>query len=366
MKKSLTAILREIVFPKETPQDKKEVDMLNVVVLRRISFLCALLELVAFIVAVSGVAKVENKSVSVYSTAIGTILCIAMNAFLRYMDHKKYYNHYIVVTLCNSFSILFILWSMSVSGYKYTIGAQIITFYAVVVALISFIVMMPHIGISIVAAAFIGFYIFMYSVDKAQNVQTFNYFAFMLICCGAVVAKHGITIAEIRGKQHAEELSDAYAKIMRYDPLSHVKNRNALTDDICEYYGRKITVIIFDLDNFKAINDTYGHIAGDKVIAAYGKAFTDVFGEEYVYRFGGDEFLVVREITQDEFARERTALRETVNKMTIDGIDERADYSYGYAVGTINSGADFEELTTRADNMLYEQKKEKHNPRRSG
>ncbi|MBQ9531816.1 MAG: diguanylate cyclase [Eubacterium sp.] len=41
-------------------------------------------------------------------------------------------------------------------------------------------------------------------------------------------------------------------------------------------------------------------MAGDKVIAAFAKVFSEVFGEEYVYRFGGDEFLVVREATTEE------------------------------------------------------------------
>ncbi len=148
---------------------------------------------------------------------------------------------------------------------------------------------------------------------------------------------------------------------MRHDPLSKVKNRAALNEDLPGYFNEKIIVLIFDLDKFKTINDTYGHIAGDKVISDYAKAFCDVFGKEYVYRFGGDEFLVIRkEITEEDFKSEQKALREAVNNMNIEGIEESTDYSFGYSFGIVESGNEFEELVISADKMLYQQKNKKH------
>ena len=352
------------VFPKATEKDKREIDKLNVIVLRRFSFLCAILELVAFILAASGVSAVSSMKVSLTSTGFATVLCIVMNVVLRIMDKKDYYNHIVVVTICNSFSCLFILWSMAVSGYKYINGAQIITFYAVIVIIICFTVMIPKISFSIVAASFIGFYIFMFHHDKAATVQTFNYFAFMLICCAAATEKYSVTIATIRGRFKAEELNDAYLRIMRHDPLSRVKNRTALVEDLPNYFDKKIIVMIFDLDKFKTLNDSYGHIAGDKVIASYAKVFSDVFGEEYVYRYGGDEFLVVRvEPTEEQFNSERENLRNAVDNMKIEGIEEKTDYSFGFSFGTVSNGDEFEELIIKADDMLYEQKSKKHHSR---
>ena len=361
MKNSAIAKIKNAVFPDCTEKERKEIDMLNVVVLRRISFLCAILELAAFLTAVSGISKVSNKSVSLFSTAFAVVLCVTMNIVLRVMDKKDYYNHMVVVTICNSFSMLFILWAMAVSGYKYMMGYQVITFYAVVVALICFTVMIPKISLSIIAASFIGFFIFMYHTDKAASVQTFNYFAFMMICCGASVEKYTVTISEVRGKIQAEELNDSFHTIMRHDTLSRVKNRSALVEDLPQYINKKIILIIFDLDKFKTLNDKFGHIAGDKVIAAYAKAFSEVFDEESVYRYGGDEFLVVIEATtQEDFNDKMKKLREIADSMQIEGIDMKTDYSFGYSFGIVENGNEFEELIIKADEVLYEQKRQKH------
>jgi diguanylate cyclase (GGDEF)-like protein len=241
------------------------------------------------------------------------------------------------------------------------LGMQVLTFYAVIFALVSFTVLIPRIGVSIVFVSFIGFYIYAYCVDKAASIQTFNYIALMLICFGGTFEKYLVTIAKIKERIKTEELNDAYINIMNHDPLSRAKNRTALMEDLPGYFGKKIIVMIYDLDKFKGINDTYGHIAGDKVILNYSKIFCDVFGAEYVYRYGGDEFLVIRkEITEEEFFSEKDALRKAVDEMNIEGIDDVADYSFGYSFGTFENSKEFEELVIKADKMLYQQKNKKH------
>ena len=361
MKKPALTVIKDVIFPKTNEKERKEIDMLNVVVLRRIAFLCSILELAAFILAVSGAANVNNKTVSIISTGLAVLLCASMNIILRVMDKKNYYNHMVVVTICNSFSLLFILWSMAVSGYKYLNGNQVITFYAVVVALISFTVMIPKISLSIISAAFIGFYIFMYHTDKAASVQTFNYFAFMMICCGASVEKYSVTLAKTRGKIEADELNVTFHTAMRHDQLSKVKNRSALIEDLPRYYNKKIIVMIFDLDKFKFINDKYGHIAGDKVISGFASVFCEAFDNKSVYRYGGDEFLVVRvATTEEQFNSEMEKLRSSVDEMEIEGIEEKVDYSFGYSFGVVENEREFEGLVIKADEMLYEQKRKKH------
>ena len=359
--KDLIKVLKTRVFPKATEKEKEEIDKLNVAVLRRISFLCAILESFACLTALFKIVKTQNILISVLSTAFAAVLCLAMNITLRVMDRKKYYNHTVVVTICNSFSVLFILWSMYVSAREYMLGLQVATFYAVIFALIAFTVMIPRMGFSIVAASFIGFYLCAYHINKAADIQTFNYIALMLICFGCTAEKYSVTISKINEKIKTEELNGAYIDIMRHDPLSKAKNRTALIEDLPEYFGKKIIVLIFDLDNFKTLNDTYGHISGDRVISSYAKVFCDVFGKESVYRYGGDEFLVVRKATTEEaFNSEIKALRETVDNLEIEGIKEKTDYSLGYSFGIVEDGSEFEELIIKADDVMYEQKREKH------
>ena len=364
MMKDMFKTIQTKVFPKATEKEKEEIDKLNVAVLRRISFLCAILETFACLTALFKIVKTENVLVSVLSTAFAAVLCLVMNITLRVMDKKNYYNHTVVVTICNSFSVLFIIWAMFVSAREYMLGIQVATFYAVIFALISFTVMIPRIGLSIVAASFIGFYLSAYHINKAADIQTFNYIALMLICFACTVEKYSVTISKINERIKTEELNDAYIDIMRHDPLSRAKNRTALIEDLPQYFSKKIIVLIFDLDKFKTLNDTYGHITGDKVISEYAKIFCDVFGNESVYRYGGDEFLIVREATTEEaFNSEIAALREAADNLEIEGIKEEMDYSFGYSFGIVEDGSGFEELIIKADDMMYEQKRKKHSQR---
>ncbi len=202
--------LQTKVFPKASEKEKEETDKLNVAVLRRISFLCAILETIASLTALFRIVKTNNILISVLSTAFAAVLCLVMNITLRVMDKKGYYNHTVVVTICNSFSMLFITWAMYVSTREYMLGMQVITFYAVIFALISFTVMQPQIGLSIVGASFIGFYLCAYHIDKAAGIQTFNYIALMLICLGYTVEKYSVTISKLKDKFKTEELNDAY------------------------------------------------------------------------------------------------------------------------------------------------------------
>ena len=361
MKETVAQKLKNALFAKADGKVEKEIDMLNVVVLRRISFFCAVLETAAVIFMALGLSETDNVRISIISTAFAAVLCYAMNITLRIMNKKNYYNHIVIVTICNSFSMLFIAWSMFVSGRKYIAGYQIIVFYAVVIALICFTVMLPRISVSIILASFIGFYVFMYTVDKAVGVQAFNYFAFMLICCGASIEKYSVTVAKVEGKIEAEELNDTFLRIMRHDTLSRVKNRTALMEDLPQFFDKKIIVLIFDLDKFKFINDNYGHLAGDRVIQEYAKIFCEVFDEESVYRYGGDEFVVVRRATtEEEFNSEIADMRVAADNLDVEGIKEKTDYSYGFSFGIVQNGNEFEELLVKADDMLYEQKRKKH------
>jgi two-component system, cell cycle response regulator len=84
------------------------------------------------------------------------------------------------------------------------------------------------------------------------------------------------------------------------DPLTNILNRRFGIDRLKEEFSRSIRnnaplgVILFDIDHFKAINDTYGHIVGDKVLASLAKAVKTVLRDgDILFRYGGEEFIVL-------------------------------------------------------------------------
>ena len=79
-----------------------------------------------------------------------------------------------------------------------------------------------------------------------------------------------------------------------HDPLTGVHNRAAYEELKESYDGRKIGVLIIDVDKFKTYNDTYGHDVGDKVLKRVAEVLLDSFrSEDFVSRIGGDEFCVM-------------------------------------------------------------------------
>ncbi len=119
---------------------------------------------------------------------------------------------------------------------------------------------------------------------------------------------HGTMLARIlahalerhRQKQKIEELNEHLEKLSFLDPLTQLLNRRGLQRmlsremEIASREGTNLSVILLDLDNFKSINDTFGHAVGDIVLQEISKVLKrTVRGTDYVSRVGGDEFIIL-------------------------------------------------------------------------
>ena len=124
--------------------------------------------------------------------------------------------------------------------------------------------------------------------------------------------------------------------------------------------GEHLSVMLFDLDEFKQINDTHGHMAGDRVLCDIAALFQrNTRSEDIVARFGGDEFVVA--IPQLEFgAIQRLALRLTYGvqqfKWMIDGATFSIGLSTGMASSRILTRPSLGELLHAADRDMYRNK----------
>lgn len=118
--------------------------------------------------------------------------------------------------------------------------------------------------------------------------------------------------------------------------------------------GRSVAILAIDVDRFKSINDTHGHLTGDKLLCAVAKTLVgEVREQEIIGRFGGDEFMIVLEgvdrVDAEQFGHRLQAAVDTID---IDGV--RVAISLGLAhVAVASDGTDLEQLITRADEALY-------------
>ena len=114
-----------------------------------------------------------------------------------------------------------------------------------------------------------------------------------------------------------------------------------------------LVVSVFDIDNFKRINDTYGHIAGDEVIVRIIDTVKGIIREDdIVARWGGEEFIIILPrttlITATEIANR---IKEFIATIEHDRIKERVTASFG--VTEFKQGDDMKSIINRADQLLY-------------
>ena len=149
-----------------------------------------------------------------------------------------------------------------------------------------------------------------------------------------------------------------YVEGIYLDSMTKVMNKKGITTyaEAAVDSGEQIAVVMLDIDNFKSVNDTYGHLFGDTVIATVADVIKKVVGEHGVVgRVGGDEFLVIL----DDYGYElglRNYLRSikvNVNTLFLEKVGEnRLSCSIGVSQCPINSDK-FKELYMIADRALY-------------
>jgi len=179
------------------------------------------------------------------------------------------------------------------------------------------------------------------------------------------------------------ELSEAHQKIEQMnqefnrirhesltDPLTGLKNRRAFDKEIAQLCTsaqvarEPLSLLIVDIDHFKVINDTHGHVVGDGVIKRVAQWLTEsVRGQDVVARFGGEEFVLILPMTSLAGAASVVEnIRASIAKRTL-RYGEKAIGKITISVGAAQMGhtEEVESLVNRADQMLYLAKREGRN-----
>ena len=180
----------------------------------------------------------------------------------------------------------------------------------------------------------------------------------------------GAYIQELRQKvvRTNTELQNALKKIEHlaiHDELTGVYNRRHLVaildreKALADRTGLNFAVCLLDLDDFKRINDTYGHIAGDIVLKEFAQAVKkDIRKEDYIARYGGEEFIVLFTGTRCVENGTDCALRmqAITRRLTFADVNPsiRLTVSIGMTIYRLNESID--DLLTRADTAMYNAK----------
>ena len=167
----------------------------------------------------------------------------------------------------------------------------------------------------------------------------------------------------LRTMAYRDSLTGLYNHRYFYEQLSHEVERSLR-------YGQPLTVLLMDMNNFKDINDTYGHIIGDKFLSLVGQVIArQIRGSDIGARYGGDEFVVILPNTGLDEARVTAQKLSVAVRQAAMMSPSEESVKLGLSIGVAVCPDDSRgpgELLQIADRRLYEEKARRKQPRGRG
>ncbi len=178
--------------------------------------------------------------------------------------------------------------------------------------------------------------------------------------------KLGNTIFKfISSKDMEAEYYDQLYQFSIRDGLTGLYNRKSFDDKLesefsrCKRYGHQMSLVMIDIDHFKPVNDTYGHLAGDAVLTNLAKLFGRYYRSvDFIARYGGEEFVVIlpeTPIAGAVLTCERIRMAVSNNEVHVNQHTIRVTISIGIAEYNSDMSS-AEALLDAADKKLYEAK----------
>lgn len=169
--------------------------------------------------------------------------------------------------------------------------------------------------------------------------------------------------------QSAQHAIEEQRKKAMHDSLTGLPNRESyqqrLDQEVQRFqrYGGKLSLMVCDVDLFKRINDTYGHLAGDKVLKIIAKSLQkNLRSSDFIARFGGEEFVALMpETSTDEALIVAEKLRKKIEESPFNFKKEPVQITVSFGISEIVEGESIDEVFNRADKALYKAKESGRN-----
>lgn len=185
-----------------------------------------------------------------------------------------------------------------------------------------------------------------------KNLNKFISFQIMVVIFGILLMLLIIRLIYTSIENHKMACTDSLTKLNNH--FSYKLTMKKLENK----YNKNITIIGFDLNGFKLINDTYGHNIGDKALCVFSEILLKVFkNKEFVGRIGGDEFIVIS--LEDNYENTEIKLKDL--EKLISEYNKESEYrlstSFGYCTRVKGDKSSLEKIQQEADICMYRNKK---------
>ena len=352
------------LFPKTDEIIDAEINRNNI---KNVRYLCLAISLVQLLSLVAYVLLHLNSMgdmahlVPAFHVFLSIVICMAMFLLTTYIIKNK------KSLLCNNtvFNIIIIImmtaiiiWSEYVSVKHYISNSQMMTFFTAELCVALFLKMRPVISISVITLSSASFYIYLILFVKASEINPYNYAMFFAILVASAVQSYRHTVNNIKQRRRIKTLNENLQIVANHDIMTRLNNRYSLNQRIGEIRNTDICVAMIDINKFKSINDTYGHVFGDKVLKLAADRMLELFNKNNCFRYGGDEFLVFEETRDLEaFTDKLRSMNKKLEKSIIDDVAIPVQCCFGCVQAEVKEPKDFSELISVADKRLYDEKR---------
>ena len=197
----------------------------------------------------------------------------------------------------------------------------------------------------------------------ADNYDLFKHFLLRASIVAGFIAIRSVFLRQSANERYVKEMSNSFIKLAYNDIMTGTLNKKAM-EAYCTFITERmrpaeVSVIIYDIDNFKSYNDHYSHIKGDTVLKRVAESVVKVLErhDSYLFRFGGEEFTVILPNMAEREARFLASeLLDAVRGAAIarEDLPDKSivTASFGVASGTNEALRDLS-LIAEADKQLY-------------
>ncbi|MCM1179314.1 MAG: GGDEF domain-containing protein [Clostridium sp.] len=203
-----------------------------------------------------------------------------------------------------------------------------------------------------------------YTGTLPGNVSTFFYYFNTMVALALQIYCSILFALEIRYmKRQLEEENRALGEIASHDPLTHLLNRRSMNSYLKIAMERSedkqpFCLVLADIDNFKQVNDTYGHDCGDEVlISVSGVISGNVREKDYVCRWGGEEILILLQADLETAVTVAERIGKDVASTVVKCNEKEVSVTVTMGVAQYRQGVTIRSLIDEADQNLYYGKK---------
>jgi diguanylate cyclase (GGDEF)-like protein len=250
-----------------------------------------------------------------------------------------------------------LLTAVMLVAYRYTVPETNFAIFVMLIPLMWISYTESPVRIAITVALFSFYVAFLVNLFGLMDHVIVYQFAICIVAASAFFYLSIPSLLANNQNLRHRALTDNLTGVASRDHLVHQAQFEVMKSHT---EGNPLALIVFDLDNFKPINDVLGHVEGDKALTKVSRTArlqlrkTDLLG-----RYGGDEFVILMpDSTLEQAVQKAERIRQEIQKLTF---SHALQLSCSFGVSELRDGDDFITLFERADSALYKAKREGRN-----